>query len=227
MAAHSSVHVLSPVARSGLADEIVARLRDAIHAREFAPGERLVEDAIARSMGVSRGPVREALKQIEREGLVVTYRNRGTFVARLTREDIDEAYSLRQALERLAVCEACRSATPADLAEMQAILDRVAAQDDEATHSPRAASEIDIEFHDILYRASRHKRLIRFWELLRPQIQVFLLSRNQSYANFADIFVPRHQPIVDSIRARDETRAMAVIEEHIRSAYVEMTAIYR
>lgn len=227
MTTSTIANVLTPLSRSGLSDETAARLRAAIHERQFAPGERLVEETIARSLNISRGPVREALRQLEHEGLVVTYRNRGTFVAQLTREDIDEVYSLRRAIERLAVAEACRAASATDIADMQALIERIGTRPDRADLDARAASEFDMEFHDIVYRASRHKRLIRFWELLRPQILVFLLSRNKSYPDFADIFIPKHQPVVDAIKARDADRAVSIIEDHIRSAYMEMAAIYR
>src|SRR6185503_14103153 len=99
-----------------LADSIRGRLRDAILTGGFAPGEHLREVEIAAKYDVSRGPVREALLQLEREGLVLLRRNRGAVVARLSRADLDEVYSLRLALERLAVVEAARHGTEADFA---------------------------------------------------------------------------------------------------------------
>jgi DNA-binding GntR family transcriptional regulator len=212
---------LAPVDRGNLGDEVVARLRAAIHAGELSPGERIVEQSIAQSMNVSRGPVREAHQQLEREGLVTSERNRGTFVARLTRADIEEIYSLRLVLERLAVKWAVRNATSAGLAELQAIVDQMASSARKGL-SERDAAELDMQFHDALYRVSGHKRLMEFWKTLRPQILVFLLSRNLSRSDYGDIIVQFHQRIIDAIADRKERPAAALIEEHIGNAYAAL-----
>src|SRR5688500_8639692 len=92
--------VLSLPVNRGLGVDIAERLRAAILDGYFGPGERLPEEQLARSMGVSRGPVREALVKLEREGLILIRRNRGAFVAQLSSEDLDEVYTLRAAIER-------------------------------------------------------------------------------------------------------------------------------
>src|SRR4030088_2009836 len=105
-----------------LAASIRARLRQAILEGEYAPGERLREVDIAARHQVSRGPVREALLQLEQEGLVLLRRNRGAIVARLSRADLEEVYSLRLALERLAVARAVHHGTDADFSELDPVL---------------------------------------------------------------------------------------------------------
>src|SRR5215210_2156420 len=110
-----------PESRS-LAVDIAERLRAAILDGHFGPGERLREEALARSMGVSRGPIREALVRLEREGLLVIRRNRGAVVAQLSREDLEEVYTLRVAIERLAVQRAVLYADDSQIAEMQAVV---------------------------------------------------------------------------------------------------------
>src|SRR5262245_50807454 len=112
--------VLAPPENRALAVAIAARLRQAILAGHFGPGEQLREEPIARSMEVSRGPVREAFVRLEREGLVVIRRNRGAFVAQLAREDFDEVFTLRLALERLAYDRAARLASTDAIVGMQA-----------------------------------------------------------------------------------------------------------
>src|SRR6476469_10949085 len=102
---------LTPTVKRSLADDVVDRLRDAIFHGSFKPGEALREEQLAAMLDVSRGPVREALVQLEREGLVIVRRHRGATVARLSRRDLEEVYSLRLALERLAVQRAVRHAT--------------------------------------------------------------------------------------------------------------------
>src|SRR6202048_2636796 len=105
-----------------LAHSIRSRLREAILKGDFAPGEHVREVEIAARYEVSRGPVREALAQLEQEGLVLLRRNRGAVVARLSRADLEEVYSLRLALERLAVARAAQYGTEADFGVMDGVL---------------------------------------------------------------------------------------------------------
>jgi len=104
---------LAPNRRS-LSDDVVVRLRGEIVRGTFAPGERLNEVALAEAFDVSRGPIREALTILEREGLLTVEKHRGARVTLLSRNDIDEIYELRLALERLAMERAVRLATPDD-----------------------------------------------------------------------------------------------------------------
>ena len=217
--------ILSPPLNRSLADEIIVHLRKAILSGKFEPGERLGEQFLAESLEVSRGPIREALSQLEREGLVIIRRNRGAFVARLSREDVDEVYSLRLALERLAVRLAIKNATSADLSEMQATIDTMASYLERGLTEQEGA-ELDVRFHDILYRSTHHKRLYGFWENLRPQIHVFLLSRAAANSDFRQYAVAGHQAILDAICDKDEARAIATLEDHIQGAYDRVVKSY-
>ena len=100
-----------PVPRKSLSDEVLDRLRVAIIRGQLKPGQRLNETMLATTLDVSRGPVREALTQLAREGLVVLQRYKGATVARLSQEEIEEIYELRVALERLAMSKGMRHAT--------------------------------------------------------------------------------------------------------------------
>ena len=218
MSAANLEAVLSLPESRGLAVDIAARLRAAILGGHFGPGEQLREEPIARSMGVSRGPVREALVQLEREGLVVIRRNRGAFVAQLSREDLEEVHTLRVVLERLAVRRAVRFAEPAALAEMQAVVDAMAAAAERGITEQEAA-ELDVRFHDLIYRGSAHRRLQECWANLRPQIHIVLLSRNVAHEDFRDYLVDSHQAILDALRDRDEPKALAILDDHLRGSY--------
>ncbi|MGB5845597.1 MAG: GntR family transcriptional regulator, partial [Anaerolineales bacterium] len=206
-------------------DDVVVRLRDAISSGQLAPGERLSEELLAEMVGISRGPIREALTQLEREGLVIKQRNKGTFVARLSREDLDEVYSLRLALEKLAMQQVILTADSKHLVEMQAIVDEMAA-DVSANPTPQTEAELDLRFHDILYQASKHRRLCDCWATIRPQIYIFLLTRNVADPDFRQVTVQGHQDIVDAIRAKDEERAITVIASHLQSAYERIVKSY-
>jgi DNA-binding GntR family transcriptional regulator len=216
---------LVPAPRQSLADDVVERLRKAIWSGRLAPDERLREEMLADFLGVSRGPIREALTRLEREGLVIKQPNRGAIVARLSPEDLDEVFSLRLAIERLAVRMAVRNAEPQHLARMQAVIDQLAAlQADTMTEQQAAA--LDVAFHEILYEAAKHRRLYEVWATLKPQVYIFLLSRNVANADFRTVVVQGHQEIVDVLRSRDEVRAEAVIVHHVQAAYERIQEAY-
>lgn len=209
---------LTPTARRSLADDVADRLRDAILSGNFQPGEPLREEQLAASLDVSRGPVREALVQLEREGLVIVRRHRGATVARLSQADAEEVYSLRLALERLAVQRAVVSATETDFAAMEDILDAFrSASVGEPT--AKEIADLDVRFHDLIYRAAHHQRLYDCWANLRSQTFLFLLSRNVANADFREVTVQSHKDLLDILRSRDPVRAGIEIENHLLGAY--------
>jgi DNA-binding GntR family transcriptional regulator len=215
--------LLSAPLSGGISGDVAGRLRTAIVHSHFAPGERLREEALAKILGVSRGPVRVALSQLEHEGLVVIQRNRGTFVARLTREDAEEVYSLRLVVERLAVERAIQRGTPEQFAAMQQVVDTM------ETYSARGiteqeAAELDVQFHELLYRASAHRRLHECWIAMRRQIHILLLSRNVANADFRVITAQAHQLILNALRDRDQGAARVLIDDHLRGSYERVLA---
>lgn len=218
--------ILSPPTRRTLSDEVVERLRRAILSGQLTPDEQLRENTLAEFMGVSRGPIREALRQLEREGLVINRSNGRSFVARLSYQDLEEVHSLRRVLERLATEYACQQATPEDLAEMQAVVDDMTVRLVQGVMSEQEAAELDLRFHDVLYRISGHQRLLSYWTTLRPQIYVFLLSRNVASADFREAMVRGHQAILDAIKDRDKVKAQSMVEEHLDFAYVRVISSY-
>ncbi|HEU5100889.1 MAG TPA: GntR family transcriptional regulator [Roseiflexaceae bacterium] len=216
---------LSPAVKRSLADDVVDRLRDAIFHGSYKPGEPLREEQLAAMLDVSRGPVREALVQLEREGLVIVRRHRGATVARLSRADLEEVYSLRLALERLAMQRAVHNATDRDFAALEAVL---ADFDSALARGPseKEIAELDVRFHDLIYQAARHQRLYDSWANLKSQIYIFLLSRNVANPDFREVTVKSHADLLESLRARDETRAITEIEAHLRGAYDRVVLSY-
>ncbi len=202
---------------------MVDRLRAAIVRGVFVPGERLSEAALADSFGVSRGPIREAFALLEREGLLELERHRRARVTSLSINDIDEIYELRVALERLAIERACKFATGQDLTAMQAGVERLR----EAVERGDVAAvvECDVAFHDLVYVAAKHDRLHKSWSLLRPQIETFLFSRAMDQRDYLDKSVREHAGLLDIIRAKAPVQAVALIEDHLRSAYERLAQL--
>ncbi len=219
-------NVLAPHPKRSLAEDIVDHLREAIYSGHLAPNERLREEVLASVLGLSRGPVREALAQLEREGLVIREPHRGATVARLSLEDLDEVHSLRLALEQLAIKEAIRnSADPHYFDQMQKVIDEMGVCLARGITTQEAA-ELDTRFHELICEASGHKRLVNMWLMLRPQIHIFLLSRNVVNADFSKYMLPDHQRILDILRAGDEQQALAKIEDHLKGAYERILKSY-
>jgi DNA-binding GntR family transcriptional regulator len=216
---------LAPAPTGLLAEEVVDRIREPIFRGLLAPGDRLPEEQLAETLGVSRGPIRDALTQLEREGLVVRRRNRGAVVARLRRHDLDEVYSLRAAVESVACTWAARNANEADHAELQSIIDGYA--DLSPTLTLQEAADADLRFHDAVYRAARHRRLHRMWHELRPQVYLFLLARPYvGDPGFREFMATRHALILDAIRHQDETRAAQEAAVHVETSYQRVIAAY-
>lgn len=211
--------------KRSLGEDVVDRLREAIYSGQLAPDVKLREEMLADFLKVSRGPIREALVQLEREGLVIKQPNRGATVARLSHEDLDEVYSLRVAIETFATAEAIRKGEQKHLDEMQSIVDAMRAAVDQGI-SAQEAARLDIQFHDVLYQAAKHKRLYETWSTLKPQIHIFLLSRNVANPDFRELIIVGHQEILDAIRDHDEARAVSLIREHLRQAYERIVTSY-
>jgi DNA-binding GntR family transcriptional regulator len=214
-----------PESRS-LSVDIAGRLRRAILGGHFGPGERLGEEMLARSMGVSRGPLREALLRLEREGLVIIRRNRGAFVAQLSSEDLEELYTLRVVLEQMALKRAIHRAQPADIAAMEAVL-RDMATSAERGVSEQEAAELDLRFHDLIYDAARHRRLRACWTNLRPQIHILLLNRNVAHEDFREMLITSHQVILEAIRAKVEAAAEEILDDHLHGSYERVASSYK
>jgi DNA-binding GntR family transcriptional regulator len=136
-------------------------------------------------------------------------------VAELSPRDLNEVFSLRHALEQLAVRYACRNGTADDWEAMQGVVNAIVARVARGITEEEAA-ELDLRFHDLLYRATQHQRLCAFWSDLRPQIHIFLLRRNLADSHFQDVVVVGHQELLDALKTRDEQHAIVVIQEHLR-----------
>ncbi|MFM8503410.1 MAG: GntR family transcriptional regulator [Actinomycetota bacterium] len=204
--------------RRVLADVVTDDLRDAIIAHELEPGRRLAEDDLANQMGVSRGPVREALARLEREGLIVIERHKGARIASWGKSDVEEIFSLRLVLEQLAIEWACKNATAADIAALEGVIKEFRNLGEKQRNS-KNVSRLDLEFHSAIFNAAHHDRLYRAWEILRSQIHSFLIYTwtrddvtNKSLMNSWD---KDHQIFVDIIKKRDIEKGLKEIKAHV------------
>jgi DNA-binding GntR family transcriptional regulator len=168
-----------PIPRNTLRAHVAERLRTAILAGDIAPGTPLIETALSEHFDVSRGPLREALRQLIEEGLVVTVPYTGTHVAPLSVDDVQEIYSLRTALETFAFEQVWPRRDSRFRAELRrrndALLASIDAGDD------RASISNELEFHGLVYEASDHRLLQRAWHGLRGRLQLYWAAHHRAH----------------------------------------------
>ncbi|GAA1576142.1 GntR family transcriptional regulator [Kribbella sancticallisti] len=201
---------------------VVPAIRQMIITGALAPGEHLPEGELAKALQMSRGPVREALIELEREGLVVLRRHRGAQVIALTADDVEEIYTLRLSLERLAIERALPRLTDEHLATMDEVLDGMRELGPE--YEPQTALELDLAFHHVLYAAAGHARLDRAWQQIRSQVAMFLHSRHVARRDFHEIAYAEHKAIRDIVAGGDSAAAVEVIEQHLIGSYHRLIA---
>ncbi|MFG2343902.1 GntR family transcriptional regulator [Streptomyces phaeochromogenes] len=205
---------VSPARRRGLADEVADRIREAIFNGAYAPGAQLREVELSGEMDVSRGPVREGLRLLEREGLVRCAWHRGTTVTTLSAEDVAELDSLRGALEDLAVRQVIARASDEDLASVAKTADTM-----ERAVDAHEMVRCDIAFHDAVFAASGHQRLADAWDGVRCQVHLFLLTRiGLTTEGYLDCVPREHRELVAALRARDVETALELFSAHRRHA---------
>ena len=210
---------MEPARRRGLADEVADRIRDAIFAGGYPSGEQLREVELAAALDVSRGPVREALRLLEHEGLVRVAWHRGATVTTLSPRDVAELDSLRGVLEELAVREAATHATDEDFAAIDKAADAMRRALD-----PHELVGCDILFHDAVFAASHHRRLIEAWDGIRRQVHLFLLARiGRSTEDYLDSIPTEHRELAAALRTRDAAFSGPLFAAHRRKAFDVLT----
>jgi len=197
-----------------LGDRIKDQLLARILTGEFAPGARIVETRVARDLGVSQGPVREALRDLATLGLVELQPYRGARVRRPDTDEIRQAMAVRAELEALAAAEACLRLTPEGLTGLRAILDEMVEL--AAAGRLEAYVQRNTEFHRAVIRASGNQTLERLWELLGPFARTYMTAA----ASGLDSGRVRrsHQRVVRALASGGPAAAAAAMREHSREA---------
>ena len=196
--------------------EVVSEtMREAIVNGTLKPGERLMEIQLAEELGVSRTPVREAIRKLELEGFVVMIPRRGTYVAGLSIKDINEVFEIRTALDVLAAGLAAERITEEELEQMERLMVEIGEHIDKGDMG--AIITLDSEFHDILYKASRNDRLVGIINNLREQFTRFR-SISIAYPGRLKNTLEEHRQLVEAIAQRNSDVAQQLAREHMENA---------
>jgi len=200
-----------PRPRPNLADDIATELREQIVGGSLPPGSRLLELRLAERFGTSQGPVREALRLLERDGLVTHVRRRGVYVRELSVRDLDEIYSLRAALEGFAARRAVLRITPAGARALERLLERMAAK--AATGEVKRGIRIAIEFHEEIVVIADHERLLQTWRSIMAQTSQYAQLAGSQAPDVAPD-VEAHQRLLDAVTSGDPDHAEAEGKRH-------------
>ena len=195
-----------------LRDVVFNTLRQAIITGEFVPGERLMEIALANRLGVSRTPVREAIRKVELEGLVVMIPRKGAEVARITEKDLRDVLEVRSSLEELAAGLATERLDDDSREKIKTALDNFR-EAITTGDNPRIA-DCDVEFHDAVFEATKNKRLIQIINNLREQIYRYRLEYVKD-TEYHAVLMKEHEELVDAMFSGDKKGAQEIMKRHI------------
>ena len=198
-----------------LRELVFESLREAIIEGRLKPGERLMEMQLADEMGVSRTPVREAIRKLELEGFVVMIPRKGAYVSGISVKDIVEVFEVRAALEAMAAGLAAERITDIELEELERALVQITEVSDKDDFE--AIVETDTNFHDLIYRACRNERLVQIITHLKEQIQRFRTTSLAQPGRLRDA-QSEHRSIVEAISERNVEMAQSLAREHIENA---------
>ena len=196
-----------------LRDVVFNTLRQAILKGELKPGERLMEIQLANKLGVSRTPVREAIRKLELEGLVLMIPRKGAEVAEITRQDMENVLEVRTALEELAVKDACDHITDAQLSELKKASNEFKKALLEGKDLVTCA-DADMHFHDVILSATNNRRLIQMLNNLSEQMYRYRMEYLKDERTHKTL-IEEHDAIRRALKKHDKVKAGAAIRVHI------------
>jgi DNA-binding GntR family transcriptional regulator len=192
--------------------QVVEILRNAIIMGGYEPGERLIEATLSTELGTSRGPVREALRQLENEGLVMSFPYRGAVVLGVSDEEVQEVLiPIRLTLERYSFLHALDRMTDDDFAELGKqvwLMEQAAVAGDLVRHV-----EADLRFHEVVISASGQTHTVQIWRTIWPRIRAYFFR----YGRGRDLvaMVDEHRDLLAALQSRDPEQLLLLLERHI------------
>ncbi len=197
-----------------LREVIFNTLKEAIITGELKPGERLMEVQLAEKMGVSRTPVREAIRKLELEGLVCMVPRKGAHVGEITVKDIMDVLEVRSSLDGLATSLAAQRITDSELKDLRNVLSQFTNYVEK--ENIQGSIKKDVEFHDIIYRSCRNEKLMQIISNLQEQFHRFRVMFLKDLKSPKEL-IQEHVDIYDAILSRDPEKARKAAQEHIKN----------
>ena len=205
---------LGGLSKTSLREQALDQLRNAVTSGELAPGTRLIETELSGALGISRGTLREALRQLQQEGLVEAGERGRLTVRTLSDAEILDMFAVRAALEGLAAAiVAGLPDRPSLVPRLQAALDALEAARGSINHMV----EVDLALHRLLCELTGNITLVRTWEALAGSIRMSIMFAGTDKA-ITNMSVPRHQQVIDAIATGDPAVARDAVDQHMREA---------
>lgn len=198
--------------RRSLHDELVVLVRDMIIAGELTPGERVSEPALCERFGVSRTPLREALKVLAAEGLVQLLPRRGARVAQITAEEVEELFPIMGVLEGLAAERAAERATAADLARLKALHDEMRAR--YAAGDQGGYAKLNRAIHEAIFAIAGSGELTSQYQQMMVRIHASRFVARSSPEDWRTA-VEDHERLMTALAARDGVAAFGIMRAHL------------
>ena len=197
-----------------LRDVVFHTLRDSILKGELEPGERLMEIHLANKLGVSRTPIREAIRMLEQEGLAVTYPRRGAQVAKMTEKDLQDVLEIRDALDELAAKSAIKNITPEAISELKETM--TAFKEAAYRGDIREVAAADEKFHNIIYQAADNPKLLVIIHNLKEQMYRYRYEYVKDNANYERI-LKEHEEIILGLEKKDAGYVRERMHAHLKN----------
>ena len=197
-----------------LRDVVFNTLRQAILYGKLQPGERLMEITLANQLGVSRTPVREAIRKLEIEGLVLMIPRKGAQVAPITEKDLSDVLEVRLGLEELAMHYACERVDDEQLEQISVA--QKGFEESLKTSDLAHLAKADEEFHELIYQATGNRRLIQMINNLREQMYRYRIEYLKDL-NVGEALNEEHKELYSALKSRDADRALSCMKTHIKN----------
>lgn len=201
--------------RDGLVQQVARNLADAIIRGQIKPGDKVSESVIAKEMGISRAPVREAARLLESSGLVTYETNRGFFVRQITADELDQLYELRILIEKAAIARFITSGATEHLPALKAQLQVL--REASKTDNMHAHIKADMDFHRIILSNCGNARYLSIFEQVAQEIELSLVVTGQLYDDPA-LIAETHEPLIAAIESSDAAAATAAMDYHLSEA---------
>lgn len=211
----NGIQSLEPLVHESLKSKVARALRLAIQSGRLKPGQHLVEEELAQQLGVSRVPIREAIRILETDGLLVTEHGRGASVANPSDTDIEEIYGLRIALESYCLEQVIDYTAEEEIEHLQNSVDQMFAW--QPNEGRVELLEMDLAFHEKLCELADNDKLLQTWRSQMAQLRM-LLVLSDAYLEDPGGIANGHQRIVDAILERDIAKARIVLREHFNKS---------
>jgi DNA-binding GntR family transcriptional regulator len=205
------IHDEVSLQRTVLSDQVKEFIIDAIMGGEFRPGDRIVESSLARRLGVSQAPVREAIRDLVLMGFLETEPHKGTSVRSFSPEELWDVYTVRAALESLSARLAATRLTEADVETLQSILDEMveAGRKQDLDRMTR----LDNDFHETILKIAGNRLLHQLWQALRFGYWTIVTAKMSSFD--LEYLAARHEELLNALKTRDPEKAMYAMRRHI------------